>query len=169
VRRRDLLAGVGSLAVLGGGATFALSSSSGEQVDPVPVQRLGDDGQNVDAMQVPQTGQPTLLTMFATWCPDCRATMPELVSVHEERQSAQFVSVTNEAVGQTTTQQDVADWWDRHGGDWPVAIDADLELTAALDVRSVPHTFVFDSDNTIVYDNQGRKSAAELRDALKQA
>jgi thiol-disulfide isomerase/thioredoxin len=169
VRRRDLLAGVGSLAVLGGGAAFALSSSSGEQVDPVSVDRLVGDGRAIEEMAIPQEGQPTLLTVFATWCPQCRATMPELVSVHEEGWDAQFVSVSNEAVGQTTTREDVANWWDRHGGDWPVAIDTDLELTAAFDIRAVPHTLVFDSDNTIVSDTHGEKSASELREALDRA
>jgi thioredoxin-like negative regulator of GroEL len=151
MRRRDLLAGIGGLAVVGGGTIVATRSQTEESVEPVTVEQLGRDGTVVGERQVPQRGQPTLLTVFATWCSICRRTMPE---------------VANEAIGQTTTREDVADWWRSHGGDWPVAVDTDLELTAAFDVRSVPHTVVLDADNRIVYEDQGEKTAAELRDAL---
>jgi len=166
MRRRDLLAGIGGLAVVGGGAVVATRSRTKASVEPVTVQQLGSDGSVVGDLRVPQRGQPTLLTVFATWCSVCRRTMPEVVRVHEETADVQFVSVTNEAIGQTTTSEDVADWWTTHGGEWPVAVDRELELTAALDVRSVPHTVVLDSANQIVYEAQGEKTAGELRDAL---
>jgi thiol-disulfide isomerase/thioredoxin len=166
MRRRDLLAGIGGLAVVGGGTIVATRSQTEESVEPVTVEQLGRDGTVVGERQVPQRGQPTLLTVFATWCSICRRTMPEVATVHGDAADVQFVSVTNEAIGQTTTREDVADWWRSHGGDWPVAVDTDLELTAAFDVRSVPHTVVLDADNRIVYEDQGEKTAAELRDAL---
>ena len=166
MKRRDLLAGIGGLAVVGGGAVVATRSRTEETVEPVTVRQLDSDGSVAGDLRVPQQGQPTLLTVFATWCSVCRRTMPEVVAVHEETADVQFVSVTNEAIGQTTTREDVADWWTTHGGEWPVAVDTDLELTAALDVRSVPHTVVLDSTNQIVSEQQGEKTAGELRDAL---
>jgi len=166
MRRRDVLAGVGSLAVLGGGLYVATSSQTDETVDPVAVQRLDEAGNPAGELEVPQRGRPTLLTVFATWCRICRETMPAVVEVHEEVSDVQFVAVSNEAVGQTTTRADVAQWWATHGGDWPVGIDTDLDLTAAFDVREVPHTLVFDEDNRIVFDQTGRKSAGDLREAL---
>jgi thiol-disulfide isomerase/thioredoxin len=169
VRRREIIAGVGSLAVLGGGLYVATSDQTDETVDPVTVERLGEDGTPAGELRVPQRGQPTLLTVFATWCQTCRRTMPNVVAVREEFPETQFVSVSNEAVGQTTTREDVAEWWDTHGGDWPVGLDTDLDLTAAFDIRGVPHTITFDADNRIVADQRGRKSTEDLRDALESA
>lgn len=166
MRRRELLAGIGGLAVVGGGAVVATRSQTDEAVEPVTVEQLDSEGSVVDDLRVPRRGQPTLLTVFATWCSVCRRTMPEVVAAHEDAADARFVSISNEAIGQTTTREDVADWWHSHGGEWPVAVDTDLELTAVFDVRSVPHTVVLDADNRIVYEDQGEKTAGELRDAL---
>lgn len=167
MKRREALAGLGALAALGGGAVYATASGDdANAVDPVTVEQIDESGNVVGQLAVPERGQPTVLTVFATWCSICRRTMPEVVEVHRERSDPQFVSVTNEAVGQTTTREDVADWWTTHGGDWPVGVDTELDLTAALDIRAVPHTVVFDADNRIVYDDQGEKTAAQLHDAL---
>jgi len=167
MRRRDMLAGLGGLAVVGAGAFVATRSQTTETVEPVTVERLDDSGAVAGELQVPEEGNPTLLTVFATWCSTCRRTMPEAIEVSEDNSKTQFVSVTNEAIGQATTREDVADWWEAHGGDWPVGVDTDLELTETFDVRSVPHTVVLDTENRVVYDEQGEKSATELRDALE--
>lgn len=166
MKRRDLLAGLGGLGVVGAGAVVATRSQTAETVDPVTIEQLDETGTVVGQIQIPEDGKPTLLTVFATWCSTCRRTMPEAIEVYDDGSETQFVSVTNEAVGQATTREDVVDWWETHGGDWPVGVDTDLKLTERFDVRAVPHVVVLDADNAVVYEEQGEKSAAELRDAL---
>lgn len=168
MRRRDLLAGLGGLAVVGTGAVYVTQSNTGETVEPVTVERLDESGAVAGEMTVPQPAQPTVLTVFATWCSTCRRTMPAVVEVSESVDEVAFLSVSNEAIGQTTTREDVADWWADHGGDWPVGVDSSLDLTAAFDVRGVPTTIVFDEDGRIQYDERGEKTADELRSALPE-
>lgn len=168
MNRRELLAGLAGTAVVGGGAAYAFSSQTADTVEPVTVEQIDESGSVIRDRPVPQRGSPTVLTVFATWCSTCRRTMPEVVRAHEQTDDPQFVSVSNEAVGQTVTREDVGQWWATHGGDWPVGLDTDLELTETFDVRGVPHTVVLDAQNRIVYDEQGSKTAADITDALEQ-
>ncbi|WP_336328460.1 TlpA family protein disulfide reductase [Halovenus sp. HT40] len=168
MNRRELLAGLAGTAVVGGGAVYAYSSQTAETIEPVTVEQIDESGTVTGELSVPQRGSPTVLTVFATWCSTCRRTMPEVVRAYEQTDGAQFVSVSNEAVGQTVTREDVGEWWAKHGGDWPVSLDTDLELTETFDVRGVPHTVVLNAANRIVYDEQGRKTAADIIDALEE-
>lgn len=168
MNRRELLAGLAGTAVVGGGATYAFSSQPSETTEPVTVEQIDESGSVIGELTVPQRGEPTVLTVFATWCSTCRQTMPEVVRAHQQTDGAQFVSVSNEAVGQTVTRTDVGEWWAAHGGDWPVGLDTDLELTEAFDVRGVPHTVVLDARNRIVYDGQGSKTASDITGAVEK-
>lgn len=168
MNRRELLAGLAGTAVVGGGAAYAFSSQTEETIEPVTVEQIDESGTVTGELTVPQRGEPTVLTVFATWCSTCRRTMPEVVRAHEQTDGAQFVSVSNEAVGQTVTREDVGGWWAEHGGGWPVGLDTDLELTETFDVRAVPHTVVLDAANRVVYDEQGSKTAADITDALDE-
>ncbi|MFC7114952.1 TlpA family protein disulfide reductase [Natronoarchaeum sp. GCM10025703] len=176
MNRREFVAAAASLGVLGGGAAVAtgrldLGGSPGEAgAKPVEIETLDAPGSDAGTIAVPEEGRVTLVTFFATWCRICRRSMPALGTVYDERgDEVQFLSVTNEAVGGTVTREDVVDWWERHDGRWPVAVDTDLELTARLDASSVPTVLVLDADNEVAWSATGEKTAAELRAGIDRA
>jgi thiol-disulfide isomerase/thioredoxin len=171
MRRREVLAGLGSLAVLGGAGAASLGAfnqSDGGSVEPLELDALAAAGSEPGSVTVPERGRVTFVELFATWCTVCQSMMPELAAAHESvDESVQFLSVTNEPLGRTTTESDVAEWWADHGGHWTVAADRDLELTQRLDATGVPHAVVFDEQNTVTWEHRGRTSAetitAEIR------
>lgn len=174
MRRRELLAGLGALGVFGGGAAVAFSdlSLSGDEdtVDPVELSRFDAPGSSPGTETVPEPGRVTFVTMFATWCGTCRAKMEPLNEAYAAvPDDVQFVSVTNEPIGQTTQPQDVVDWWHEYDGNWPVAHDADLELTQQLDAAGVPYSAVVDEDNRLVWADRGYKDSRTMLDAIDEA
>ena len=170
MKRRDVIAGLGGLAVLGGGAGMALNvgDRGGEEaIEPVELQTLDAPGSTAGVATVPERGRVTVLELFATWCTVCQSMMPEMAAVYDAvGDDVQFLSVTNEPVGDTVTTEDIASWWADHDGDWTVAHDRDLELTQRLDATGVPYTFVFDEDNRIAWKHHGRSEAAEIESAV---
>lgn len=173
VRRRDILIGAGSLAALGGGAAvaFDLVGSDESAIEPIDLESIDAPGSTAGTATVPELGRVTFVELFATWCSVCQSMMPELEATYDAvGEDVQFISVTNEPLGDTVTREDVAEWWADHDGSWPVAADRDLELTRALDASGVPYTFVLDERNRIVWRSRGRSSAEEMetrtRDAL---
>jgi len=173
MRRRDLLAGVGSVAVLGGGAAVAfgvVGSDDGSVVEPIELETIDAEGSATGTVTVPERGEVTFVELFATWCTVCESMMPELAAAHGAIDGdVQFLSVTNEPLGDTVTREDVANWWRHHGGTWTVAADRDLELTHRLEASGVPYSFVLDARNRIVWRHRGRTSAETVRAEIRAA
>ncbi len=173
MRRREVLAGAAGLAVLGGGAAAVNGWNpleSGDAVDPVELETIDAPGSEAGTAAVPERGRVTFVELFATWCTVCEGMMPTLAEVHEGvDDDVQFVSVTSEPVGNTITRDDVANWWRDHDGNWPVALDSDLELTEALDASGVPYAFVLDESNVVTWSGRGEKSADEIASAIADA
>ncbi|RZH69552.1 TlpA family protein disulfide reductase [Natrinema altunense] len=173
MRRREVLVGVAGLAALGGGA-LAVGEwnplESGDAVDSIELETIDAPGSDAGTASVPERGRVTFVELFATWCTVCERQMEPLGVVHETvADDVQFVSATSEPVGNTVTRADIADWWRDHDGDWPVALDTDLELTEALDASGVPYAFVLDESNAVTWSGRGRESADEIRSAIDAA
>lgn len=173
MRRRDVLAGAVSLAILGGGATIAsdeLGEFGATTIEPVELEMIDAPGSTSGAMMVPERGRVTFVELFATWCTICQLMMPRLAEVHANAgDDLQFLSVTNEPVGNTVTRDDVANWWAENGGNWTVALDEDLELTERLDANGVPYTFVLDEQNRVVWRHRGEASVEKIMGQIREA
>lgn len=166
MRRRDLLATLAGLGVIGSGV--AVRRRDADAVSPVRIETLDAPGSDAGHRRVPEPGEVTVLEFFATWCSTCATYMETLGAVHSAV-DAEFVSVTNEPVGVSVERSDVVDWWRDHDGAWPVGLDSELELTTTLDASSVPHTVVFDAANEVVYADSGVQSRSQLIDVVETA
>ncbi|WP_247728768.1 TlpA family protein disulfide reductase [Halovivax limisalsi] len=172
MRRRDLLAGAAGLAVLGGGAAMAIGDfepwDPQESIEAVELPGIEAPGSVGGPVVVPERGSVTVLELFATWCSVCEATMEPLGRVHEEfGAEVQFVSVTNEPLGGTTTEADVAAWWREHGGAWQLARDPEFQLTKRVGGAEVPQLLVFDERNVVTWNETGFTAEGELRSAIE--
>jgi len=176
MKRREAIAGLGALGVLGTGGAVAfgntglLGDSEGDRIEPVDLPRIDAPGSPPGTETVPEEGRVTYLTMFATWCTICQAKMDPLGEAAAAVDGdVQFVSVTNEPVGQTVDREDVVEWWVDHDGAWPVAHDEGLELSRRVDAPGVPYSVVFDADNRVTWSDGGYKEADEILDHIDEA
>ena len=173
MRRRELLAGAAGLGVLGGGAALAydaVSLTGQGGIDAIELEGIEAPGSTAGTIVVPERGRTSVVEVFATWCTVCEASMRPLGRVHAGvDEDVQFVSVTNEPLGNTTTREDVAEWWAANDGNWQVAYDADLDLTRALEATGVPYAFVLDEDNEVTWSHRGRVEAGPLESAIESA
>jgi thiol-disulfide isomerase/thioredoxin len=185
VRRRDIIAGVGALGVFGAGAATALtgvdlpgtgggeSSNADDGRDGIrtfELPRFDAPGSPPGREPVTERGRVSFVTFFATWCSICQRKMEPLGAAYDSvDEDVQFVSVTNEPVGKTVNPEEVVEWWRDHDGRWPVAHDADLELTRVVDAPGVPYSMVFDADNVMTWSAGGYKTADQIRQHIDDA
>ena len=176
MRRRELLAGVGALGALGVGGAVAFTDLSltdrggVEGVEPVEIQRFEARGSPQGTEKVPEPDRVTFVEMFATWCGICQRNMPELVEAAEAvDDDVQFLSVTNEPVGQTVQPADVVEWFESRGGNWHLAVDDELELSRRVDATGVPTHLVFDAENRITWEKTGFTESDTIVERVQSA
>lgn len=171
MNRRQVLAGLTGAGLTAGSVWIARDGVPGDatgQDDTLPrtVETLDAKGSTAGSTQVPTPDTVTVVDLFATWCAPCDEQLSHLDAVRPAYQDVSFVSVTNERPGETLTKDDIADWWDRNGGNWTVGIDPGSELLAAFGVNRLPFVAIVDKKGQIVFDRSGIADAKTLREHL---
>ncbi len=90
-------------------------------------------------------GKIVLVNFWATWCPPCRAEMPNLDAIYTHYQSQGLVvlSITDE--DPIKVSQFVGSWYHP-----VVLIDHDGAVHKAFHITDIPHTYVFNREGKLV-------------------
>jgi thiol-disulfide isomerase/thioredoxin len=99
-------------------------------------------------------GSPTVLSIWASWCPHCQAELPVLADAVSRASGVRLVTVVT-SIGAhpgPTPSQYLAE----HGLTFPVAIDdAGGTLAQALGVQAFPTLYFVDSNGVVRYASEG--------------
>ena len=107
-------------------------------------------------------GRPTVVNLWATWCPPCRREMPVLQEAQRSHPDVNFVFVNQ---GESAAQ--VAAYLARNGLELRnVLLDRRGEAAAALGHRALPTTLFFDARGRLVDTRLGELSEASLAHRL---
>ncbi|WP_164668841.1 TlpA family protein disulfide reductase [Virgibacillus doumboii] len=91
-------------------------------------------------------GGPVMLNFWATWCPPCRAEMPDMEKFHQNK------DVTILAVNLTKTESgigDVTDFVNEFDLTFPILMDEQVEVAATYQIQPIPTTYMIDPDGVI--------------------
>lgn len=88
-------------------------------------------------------GRVIILNFFATWCPPCKAEIPDFIDLQKEfgERKVIFIGISAERAGQ------LKEFVERFGINYPVLEDpAKKSYTAYGPIRGVPTTFIIGKD-----------------------
>lgn len=109
-------------------------------------------------------GRPTVLNLWATWCPPCRREMPVLQQAQHVHPNVNFVFVNQGEAAQTITH-----YLQRQGLELRnVLIDERQQAGLALGQQALPTTFFFDAQGRLAATRVGELSAATLAQQLER-
>jgi len=111
-----------------------------------------------------QRGRWVVLNFFASWCVPCLEEHPELQAfdaAHRAEGDVVLVSTTFD-----DSAEDARDFFDEHGGTWPVIDDPDNSIGVAYGVAQVPETFVIAPNGTVKQRFPGPVTRAELDELI---
>jgi thiol-disulfide isomerase/thioredoxin len=110
-------------------------------------------------------GRPTVLSVWAPWCPHCQVELPMLGRVMPEYPDVGFVTVVT-AIG-ANPGPDPGAFLQENGITAPTLIDDESGTAAeALGIRGFPTLYFVDADGVVTYAGEGETSEAELRRLL---
>ncbi len=155
----------------GSGATVDDPSTGTLELTPV------DEAPSGDALQVPFRTQdggdstlaqvidgPTVVNLFASWCPPCVGEMPAFEDVHQ----ALGDQVRFFGLAVNDRPEDAKNIVEQTGitYDWGRDVNGDVANTAG--VLNMPTTLFIDADGTIVERHTGALDAGELRKLIEE-
>jgi peroxiredoxin len=97
-------------------------------------------------------GQIVLVNNWATWCPPCKAEMPELLAYYEAHKDGGFVLI---AIESGESQDEVAAFVEAYGLTFPVWLDPRGEALEAFENWNLPSSYLIDRDGTVRYSWTG--------------
>jgi thiol-disulfide isomerase/thioredoxin len=109
-----------------------------------------------------EDGRPVFLNMWASWCPPCKAEMPDINSASHAHEDVKFVGV---AVNDDPAA--AAEFATSNGIDYTIGFD-DGAVSQGYNVRGLPATFLISSEGVILEQIFGAVSEADIDEKLEQ-
>lgn len=118
-------------------------------------------------------GATVFLNFWATWCPPCRAEMPDIQRLYEEydREGDQALIVLGVAgpnMGNEKSQEEIAAFLEENGYTYPVVMDTGGELFTEYGIYAFPTTFMIDRDGNVFGYASGQLSYEMMQDIVGQ-
>ena len=171
--------------------TSAAHTESGEEGTDISAAHTGaDDGtaeeQTLPAIDFTLTdqygnthtlsdykGKTVFLNFWATWCPPCRAEMPDIQKLYEtydtEGDDALVVlGIAAPGMGSERSEEGIKDFLDEHGYTYPVLMDTTGDIFMGYGVFSYPTTFMIDKDGNVFGYASGQLSEDMMKSIIKQ-
>jgi cytochrome c biogenesis protein CcmG/thiol:disulfide interchange protein DsbE len=151
-------------------AVLATRDSSNERsthsplIGQVAPTVAGDTIEGEEVTTTEQRGRWVVVNFFASWCTPCREEHPQLAAfdaAHRAERDAVLVSVTFD-----DSAEDARDFFEEHGGSWPVIDDPENSIGVAFGVAQVPETFVISPTGVVVQRFAGAVTRQGIEDVI---
>lgn len=118
-------------------------------------------------------GKTIFLNFWATWCPPCRAEMPDIQKLYEnaatEGDDALVVlGVAGPGMGQEKDEAGIKAFLDENGYTYPVLMDTKGELFTGYGIYSYPTTFMIDKEGNVFGYVSGMLSEDMMNSIVRQ-
>lgn len=155
-----------------GGAASADETKTGSTLPPAIDFELKDQYGNTHRLS-DYKGKTVFLNFWATWCPPCKAEMPDIQKLYEksatEGEDAVIVlGVAAPNMGQEGSEEEIAAFMEEKGYTYPVLMDTEGELFASYGIMSFPTTFMIDRDGNVFGYVSGMLSADMMDSIVRQ-
>ena len=119
-------------------------------------------------------GKVIFLNFWGTWCPPCRAEMPDIQKLYEEY-AAQgedagvvILGAAAPGMGQEGTEEEITQFMRENGYTYPVLMDTEWEMFTWYGITSFPTTFMIDRDGNIFGYVPGQMTEEIMRSIIDQ-
>ena len=128
------------------------------------------DGQTTNITSVCGENDFTIISFWATWCSPCKRELDAVADLYPDWQAEYNVNLVAVTIDNARNLGKVGPMVETKGWEYTILSDANEELKRAMNVQSVPHTFLVDKGCNIVWTHTGYSPGDEydLEDVIKE-
>ena len=140
---------------------------------PAPDFTLTDQYGNTHSLS-DYKGKIVFLNFWATWCPPCRAEMPDIQAIYEEYEAMEdpdvvILGVAFPDYGSEESVEGITQFLDDNGYTYPVLMDTDASLMLPYYITAYPTTFMIDPDGNVLGYIPGGMTKDIMENVIEQA
>ncbi|WP_400164517.1 prolipoprotein diacylglyceryl transferase family protein [Brevibacillus sp. TJ4] len=94
-------------------------------------------------------GSKVILNMWATWCPPCRAEMPDMQEFYEKYKADGVTIVSVNLIETEESEEAVTRFLEEYGISFPVLLDDGKQVARLYQGISIPTSYVIDADGIV--------------------
>ncbi len=118
-------------------------------------------------------GKTVFLNFWATWCPPCKAEMPDIQKLYEEYQTADddslvILGIAAPGFGQEGSIEEITAFLEENAYTYPVVMDTTGEIFMSYGITSYPTTFMINQDGNVFGYLPGQLNEEIMRDIIQQ-
>ena len=137
-----------------GGLAMVLSLGTPAFAQNLPNVVLKDiEGNAVQTTSKVQRDGPTVFCFWATWCSPCKMELNNYAELYEDWTDETGVKIVAVSIDDQRSVNRVAPYVNSVGWEFDVLLDPNREFARSLNVNNVPHTFVVNSQGTVVWSH----------------
>lgn len=147
-------------------------TESQENTIPAPDFELEDQFGQVHKLS-DYKGKTIFLNFWATWCPPCRAEMPDIQKLYEEspkdgEDAVIILGVAGPDMGNEKTKEGIAQFLEENGYTYPVLMDTEGTLFGDYGISAFPTTFMIDREGNVFGYASGQLTYDMMKDIITQ-
>ncbi len=121
----------------------------------VPAFTMRDlDGRTISSAAF--KGKVVIVNFWATWCPPCRAEIPDLIALQDKyRDTVQVIGVSQDEIAPEQVKRFAVD----HGMNYPIVMSTGEIETLFPGIRALPTSFILDREGRLVQKHVGMLNA----------
>ena len=145
-------------------SSHAHTEDSGEAIEP----QMADDFTVYTASGDPvklsdMFGKPIVLNFWASWCPPCKAEMPDFDEICKEYDGKVTFMMVNLTDGVQETVESARNFIHMMEYSFPVYYDTDMDASNTYGIQSIPTTFFIDAEGKLIAYASGAMDGETLK------
>lgn len=124
----------------------------GEKKQVASVILVDLEGNEVNTAELGFDG-PVIISFWATWCSPCKKELNTIHDLYTDWQEETGVNLVAISIDDEKSKNQVPMYVNGKGWEYLVLLDPNGDFKRAMGVNNVPHTFLLDTDGTIVYSH----------------
>lgn len=121
------------------------------------------DGKSFNTGNISNNGKPIIISFWATWCKPCKEELTTIADVYDEWREETGVKLIAVSIDDSKTQGNVKALVNGKAWDYEILLDGNSDFKRAMNVNLIPHTFVINGSNEIVWQHTTFSQGSELK------